>query len=213
MPDQPAARSLLLAALQKRPAGQRSMIAIAGPPGVGKSTFAEQLKTELNDSRPDCCEILAMDGFHYDDRVLHARGWRARKGAPHTFDVAGLHALIARLRTNAETEIAVPVFDRSIEIARAAAANIPQSVDIVLVEGNYLLLNAPPWSILHPLFDVTVMLQAPEPVLRQRLTERWQGQNLSPDQIAQKVEANDLANATTIIQQSRAAEFTVPSGG
>ncbi|MHA1189588.1 MAG: P-loop NTPase fold protein [Alphaproteobacteria bacterium] len=209
----PDAYSSLLAALRQCHAGQRSMIAVAGPPGVGKSTFAEKLKTELNDSRPDCCEILAMDGFHYDDRVLNARGWRARKGAPHTFDVAGLHALIARLRTNAETEIAVPVFDRSIEIARAAAAIIPQSVDLVLVEGNYLLLTTPPWPILHPLFDVTVMLQAPEPVLRQRLTERWQGQDLSPDQISQKVEANDLANATTVIEQSRAADFAVPSSG
>lgn len=79
-----------------------------------------------------------MDGYHFVDMVLVPRGLRPRKGAPETFDVAGLHHMLLRLRRDEEAEIAVPVFDRRIEIAR--------SVRHVIVEGNYLLLGRPGWS-------------------------------------------------------------------
>lgn len=58
-----------------------------------------------------------MDGYHFDDMVLVPGGLRQRKGAPETFHAAGFAHMIGRLRGNAEPEIAVPVFDRSIEIA------------------------------------------------------------------------------------------------
>ena len=73
----------------------RRIVAVAGAPGSGKSSFAERLRDRL-DGRV-AAQVLAMDGFHYDDLVLEARGHRARKGAPHTFDVDGLAATLARL--------------------------------------------------------------------------------------------------------------------
>jgi len=57
------------------------------------------------------------------------------------------------------------VFDRDLEIARAGARLIPASVDIVVVEGNYLLLREPPWDALKPHFDLTVMVDVPEQIL------------------------------------------------
>ena len=107
-----------------------------------------------------------MDGYHFDDRVLDLRGLRARKGAPETFDVAGLCHMLVRLKRNEETEIAVPVFDRDLEIARAGARLIPRSAKHVIVEGNYLLLDRPSWRDLHAHFDITVMIDVPEAVLR-----------------------------------------------
>ncbi|MFN3616327.1 MAG: nucleoside/nucleotide kinase family protein, partial [Rubrimonas sp.] len=104
-----------LQALAARPG--RHVAALAGPPGAGKSTLAEMAVERLGAA----CAILPMDGFHYDDSLLNARGWRPRKGAPHTFDVGGLAATLARLRAGDEDAVAVPVFDRAIEIARAGA--------------------------------------------------------------------------------------------
>ena len=186
---------------------RRTIVAIAGPPGAGKSTFAEALKGALDAHVAGLAEILPGDGYHFDDLLLNACGWRPRKGAPHTFDVGGLRAMLARLRANEEDEIAVPVFDRTIEIARAGARVIPRSVRIVLVEGNYLLLDRPPWTTLAPLFDRTVMLHAPMEVLRARLLERWCG--LEGEALREKMEGNDLPNAALVQAESRRADYVI----
>jgi pantothenate kinase len=118
--------------------------AIAGAPGSGKSTLAEALVARLNAREAGCAALLPMDGFHYDDLHLVPAGLRPRKGAPETFDVGGLRHTLLRLRARDEEAVAVPVFDRDIEIARAGARLIPRSVRIVVAEGNYLLLAARP---------------------------------------------------------------------
>lgn len=199
----------LVSALLGLARGGRSVIAVAGPPGAGKSTFAEALRDRLNARSPGLAEVLPMDGYHFDDLLLNARGWRPRKGAPHTFDVGGLRAMLARLHANEEDEIAVPVFDRAIEIARAAARVIPRSVSIVILEGNYLLLDRPPWTALAPLFDLTVMLHAPAEVLRARLLDRWTGIGLAGEALAAKMDGNDLPNVALVQDHSRPADHTI----
>ena len=198
----------ILAIVRQRGATRRSLTAIAGPPGAGKSTLAEGLIAQLNSEAPDSAAVFPMDGYHFDDRVLVPRGLRPRKGAPETFDVAGFYHMLDRLKRNDEPEIAVPVFDRDLEIARAGARLIPRSVRHLIVEGNYLLLDRPGWSRLPRLFDTTIMIAIPEAVLRQRLVERWQGYQLPPEEISAKVEANDLPNGRLVTSASMQAEFT-----
>jgi pantothenate kinase len=150
-----------------------------------------------------------MDGYHYDDGVLIARGLRPRKGAPETFDVAGFRHMLVRLKANADAEIAVPVFDRSLEIARAGARLIPRDIDVLIVEGNYVLLDQPPWSSLAPLFDVTVNIRVSEAVLRQRLHARWESHGVPADEIPAKVEANDLPNGVLVLARSLKSDFVL----
>lgn len=197
----------LAAELLIRGQTRRHVTAVAGPPGAGKSTVAEQLAEKLNAADPESAAVFPMDGYHFDDAILNARGWRPRKGAPHTFDVGGFARTLIRLRENTEAEIAVPVFDRAIEIARNAARFIPQSVRHLIVEGNYLLLDKPGWSDLAPLFDTTVFLDVPMEELRRRLAERWSG--LEGEALRVKMEENDLPNAELVVTESRAADFTV----
>jgi pantothenate kinase len=197
----------LVSALLERARGGRAIIAVAGPPGAGKSTFADTLRDRLNERTPRLAEVLPMDGYHFDDLLLNARGWRLRKGAPHTFDVGGLRAMLERLHANQEDEIAVPVFDRAIEIARAGARVIARSVSIVIVEGNYLLLDRPPWTTLAPSFDLTVMLHAPFEVLRARLLDRWT--SLTGEALATKMDGNDLPNVALVQHHSRPADHTL----
>lgn len=199
----------LVAALADADPAARRIVAVAGPPGAGKSTFAGRLREALDAPAPGRAALLAMDGFHYDDRVLEARGDRPRKGAPHTFDIDGLGAMLARLKADDGREIAVPVFDRSIEIARAGAAIIPAGARIVVVEGNYLLLDDPAWAPLRAFFDLTVMLQVPRAVLVERLSARWQGYGMSEAAIVEKLDGNDLPNVDRVLTGCVAADFRV----
>src|ERR1700742_4279248 len=69
--------ALAKAVVDRRLSG-RIVVAIVGAPGSGKSTFAERLEAHLNATEPGAAAILPMDGYHYDDCVLNARGLRAR---------------------------------------------------------------------------------------------------------------------------------------
>lgn len=188
---------------------RRVICAVAGAPASGKSTLAERLVERLNAAEPGAAALLPMDGFHYDDLHLVPAGLRPRKGAPETFDVGGLRHMLKRLRANEEEAVAVPVFDREIEIARAGARLIPRSVRVIVAEGNWLLLNRPPWDSLAPLFDVTVMIDVAEDELRRRLQRRWERYRLSPDEIAWKLDGNDLPNGRLVRAESRPADFRI----
>ncbi len=197
----------LLDIIRDRGRNGRSITAIAGPPGAGKSTLAEFIVESLNEQDPGSAAVLPMDGYHFDDLVLVARGLRARKGAPETFDVAGFAHMLRRLKDNSEPEIAVPVFDRTIEIARAGARMIDASVRHIIVEGNYVLLGEEPWSGLAALFDTTVMIEVAEAELRRRLEARWA--HLSGEDKAFKLDGNDLPNGRRVRENSIGAEFVI----
>jgi pantothenate kinase len=190
-------------------ASRRVVVAIAGAPGSGKSILAERWVSRLNEATPGTAALLPMDGYHYDDSILVERGLRARKGAPETFDVLGLLHMLDRLKRNQEDEIAVPVFDRDLEISRAGARLIPRAIRALIVEGNYLLLDQHPWSGLHAMFDLTVAVETSEDILTQRLADRWRGYGLSPAEIEAKVEGNDLPNGRYIMSKSKPADFVL----
>jgi pantothenate kinase len=189
----------------------RLMVAIAGPPGAGKSTFAQALVEALNADAIESAAVVAMDGFHYDDGLLEARGLRSRKGSPATFDVGGFRHLLLRLRARDEAEVAVPVFDRRLEIARAGARIVAARSRIVVIEGNYLLLNQEPWRQLAPLFDLTVMLRFSRSTLENRLIQRWLCHGFSEAEARAKVLGNDLPNIDVVLEDSRKADFDIAS--
>ena len=193
-------------------AGQpdRSFVALAGAPGAGKSHVADRLAAGLAHRAPGQAAILPMDGYHLDDILLEQRGDRARKGAPHTFDLDGFTAMLDRLAADDGRPVLVPVFDRSIEIARAAAREIPASARLIIAEGNYLLLDRPGWSELARRFDLTVFIDVPEEILRKRLTARWAGTD-TPD-AEQKLEGNDLPNMRLVLKHRMPADLRLLNG-
>jgi len=187
----------------------RYMVGIAGPPGSGKSTLSDQLCEALKGSG-ETAVVVPMDGFHFDDAILNARGHRSRKGAPHTFDVAGFEVLLKRIRA-CEPDIAIPVFDRSMELARAGAEIISANSRFILVEGNYLLLKQPGWECLKPLLDFTISLQVPEVELERRLLARWRAFGFDEAAAKAKALSNDIPNARLVLAGSAAADLMIAS--
>ena len=188
------------------PSGGRCLIALAGPPGSGKSSLSAPLVAELT-RRGRPAALVPMDGFHLDNRILNARGLLPRKGAPETFDAAGFLALITRLKHG--EEVIAPCFDRDRDIAIAGAVEIPASTETAVVEGNYLLFDEAPWRSLAPLWDLSVFLDVPEKELRRRLVNRWKDHGLDDRAALERAEGNDLANARRILAARLPSTMTI----
>ena len=186
---------------------QRFIVAIAGPPGAGKSTLADELAAALNVSG-ESAAVLPMDGFHMDDGILSAKGLLARKGAPETFDVRGFLDIVRAVKAS-EGEVLVPVFDRSRELAIAAARIVDASTRFILVEGNYLLLDQAPWQKLQGQFDYSILISPPVATLEMRLMDRWRGYGFSEDAAREKTNGNDLKNGTLIRDHCRPADIVL----
>ena len=188
---------------------KRILVAVTGAPGSGKSTLAERAVEILNEEGVVNAALFPMDGYHFDDMVLERLGRRENKGTADTFDVHGLRHMLLRLKKNEDDIIAIPVFDRSIEISRAGGRLISQTTDIIICEGNYLLVNQEPWSQLQPIFDLTIFIDVDEVELRDRLQQRWRGHGLDDIEINRKVEKNDLPNGLFIIANSYDPEIRI----
>ncbi len=185
----------------------RYLVAIAAPPGSGKTTITAQLCNALK-AAGETAVVVPMDGFHFDDAVLNARGHRSRKGAPYTFDALGFEVLLKRIKAR-EPDIAIPVFDRTMELSRAAADIIPAETKFILVEGNYLLLKDQPWANLKSLFDFTIYIKVPVEELERRLTKRILEHGHDAAYAKMWIASNDMLNINYVIENSVAADLAI----
>ena len=184
----------------------RYFIALSGPPASGKSTISEKLLKDLT-LKGHNSSILQMDGFHYDDQILKQKSLLLKKGAPETFDVMGFLNFLFRLQN--ENEVAIPIFDRSLELSRSSAVIISKETRVVIVEGNYILLKTHPWRELHKFFNSTIMINTKHEILEKRLIERWRSFNIPEEEIKQKVFENDLPNGVNVYKNSILADFNL----
>lgn len=182
---------------ESNPDSPRFVVGVAGPPTAGKTTFAEALVKALSGR----AAMLGMDAFHFDDCVLHSKGLHARKGSPPTFDVAGYCATLQRAKAERSAEVAIPVFDRSLELTRNAAEIIRPEHEIIVTEGNYLLFDGP-WEGVADLCDVTFYLDVPMETIEHRIRERWADAGYAAAEIERRTTENDLPNAR-LIEQSK----------
>ncbi|WP_443113037.1 nucleoside/nucleotide kinase family protein [Herbaspirillum seropedicae] len=175
--------------------GQRKILGIAGAPGSGKSTLAQALLEQAGER----AVVLPMDGYHLANAELARLGRAARKGAEDTFDSAGYVALLSRLRSQGGDElIYAPQFLREIEEAVAGAIPIPPSTQLIITEGNYLLLDRGHWTRVRPLLDECWYLEV-DPTLRvQRLIARHVQFGRTPEAARAWVMDSDEANAALI---------------
>jgi pantothenate kinase len=169
----------------------RYVFGLAGPPGSGKSTVAARLANALG------AVVVPMDGFHLDNVELDRVGLSGVKGAPETFDADGFVRLVEQLSRTTELVVA-PSFDRVADRAIDAAITVEPDDRIVIVEGNYLLLERPPWAALRELFDRTGYIDVDDVARVERLIARHVRHGRSLDAAREFVRMSDEANAAIV---------------
>ncbi len=187
-------------------AGSRKILGIAGAPGAGKTTLAALVTAHLGGQAVQ----VPMDGLHLADVELTRLGRRDWKGAPDTFDGFGYLALLGRLRSPAPGEVVyAPAFERTIEQPIAGSIPVDPAVPLIVTEGNYLLLDDPPWHQVRALLDETWFVEIDDEVRVDRLIRRHIEFGKTPAQAAEWVERLDEQNARLIAATRGRADLIV----
>lgn len=187
--------------------GSRHLLGIAGPPGAGKTTLAEHLVRALG---PDRAVLVPMDGFHLADAELRRLGLLNRKGAPETFDPYGYTALLRRLREPRPGEpVYAPGFERELEQPIAGSIPVEPEVPLVITEGNYLLLDDPPWRPVRALLDETWWVELDTEERVRRLIDRHERFGKEPAEAERWVLTSDEANARRVAPGHKTADLVI----
>ena len=202
LPSLPASARLRALELIQRTG--RALLGLVGPPGAGKSTLAAALQAEFG----AVAQVVPMDGFHLANAELERLGRRARKGAPDTFDPAGYVALLRRLLVQDDGEVVyAPEFRREIEEPIANAIPIHARTQLVITEGNYLLLEDGPWAEVRGLLDEIWYVEVPDEVRLHQLTRRHEQFGRSAEDAAAWVAGTDEPNARRVEASRVRASF------
>ena len=185
----------------------RALLGIAGAPGAGKSTVALAVTGAVPGS-----VVVPMDGFHLSTARLTERGWVAERGTPRTFDGAGYVDLLRRLRAGGT--VRAPAYDRSIEEPVPDVIEVPADARLIITEGNYLLLDTPPWSSVRELLDEVWYVEVAEQLRLQRLIDRHVAFGRTPDQARWRAtQGSDAANAAIVAASRDRADLIVRMNG
>ncbi|KAI8622122.1 P-loop containing nucleoside triphosphate hydrolase protein [Chytriomyces sp. MP71] len=195
----------------------RCLVAIAGVPGSGKSTLSSLLAEQLR-MRNQSAVVVPMDGFHLTRAQLNAtpnpEEAHRRRGAPFTFDAAGLVQFVRALRSQT-TILHAPSFDHAAGDPIPGAIAISPETRFLLLEGIYLHLSLPPWEEMRSQFDEAWFLDIPLQAAAARLMRRHvaTGVEKTEEKARERVEESDMVNARAILENrvSATLEVTVPT--
>lgn len=183
----------------------RCVLGIVGGPGAGKSTLADAIAARTD---PHRVAVVGMDGWHLANSTLERLGRLERKGAPDTFDAAGYVAFLERFRADTSTTIWAPEYRRSVEESIGGALAIDPEVTLLVTEGNYLLLDEPPWHRVRPLLDEAWFLVPEEATRRARLIARHEQVGRTHEEALARADGSDAANAAVIARTASRADAT-----
>ncbi len=194
-------------------AGRRILVMLAAPPGAGKSTLLSFLGRLAKETEGvGRIQAIGMDGFHRRQEYLLSHdtirdGKPVRmvevKGAPETFDLEALTERVKRISLG-ET-VGWPVYDRLLHNPVEDAVLVDG--DIVILEGNYLLLDLGGWKGLRAFADYTVSVRAGEGMLRERLVARRIKTGVAEDEAARFVDCSDMPNVRLCLSHTVSADL------
>lgn len=174
---------------------KRSILAIAGAPGSGKTTITQSIVKELG---PENVVIVPMDGFHLSNTILKKWDRRSRKGAWDTFDASGYINLISRIKNQREEIILAPDFDRDIDESIGGVIEVSINTPLILLEGTFLFSEHGLWPELLPLIDHGWFVHLESSIRQQRLIQRHMKHGMDLKQATQWALSTDEANAKAV---------------
>lgn len=194
--------------------GRRRVLGIAGPPGAGKTTLvAALLHAVAADPRlAGRVAHVPMDGFHLPGAELGRLGRLNRKGAPDTFDVEAYAALLAAVRGSPRVVVRAPAFDHAVGEPEAEAIEVGPAADLVVSEGNYLLLDDPAWRPVRALLDEAWFCALADDRRRQRLIDRHVETGRALEDATAWVDRSDEANARLVAGGRDFADLVLVDG-
>jgi len=207
-----------LTALEKKK-GKRILAFLAAPPGCGKTTlasFLEKLAREQAGISP--LQAIGMDGFHRRQEYLKSHFAQRDgttvslvdiKGAPITFDLQRLNERIKRV--SAGERCGWPMYDRLLHNPVEDALQVKEN--IVLLEGNYLLLDEPGWRDLSAFADYTISITADEALLRGRLIDRKIKTGVGEEKAVRFVDFSDMPNVRLCLEKTGRADLALRLDG
>lgn len=191
---------------------RRMIVFLAAPPASGKSTLAAMLQ-HLSETEEGLLPVqaLGIDGYHYAAAYLETHTvlrngvlvpMKRVKGAPDTFDTASLGRALDGIRAsdgmwNAYSRVTHDIVPNAIRV----------TAPIVLVEGNWLLLEREPWTKLPR--DRTVFLRGDLSLLKDRLVARKIRGGLSPEEAEAFYRETDGPNVELCLAESGRADETI----
>lgn len=210
---QPLAQEILARCPQNR----REVIAVAGPPGSGKSAFASTLVEVIRLlTGRDAAVLAGLDGWHYPNRYLdsHTIQWKGEtlllrklKGCPETYDQGQILSFLNQLQL--EPRVTYPIYSRELHDPIPAAGNIRPDQNMAILEGNYWLLDEPPWNQFSTQYDLSIFLTALPETLLPGLRERHLRGGKAPEQVEAHLRAVDLPNIERVLTHSVPADVVV----
>ena len=187
---------------------ERFILGIAGIPAAGKSTIAVALADHVNAVfERDIAVVVPMDGFHRYNKQLHELGLYSLKGVPDTFDSEKYINLLRKLKGITTETVYCPEYDRaeSHDPIEDRIAVHPHH-RLVITEGNYLLLDTPPWNQIRNILDRSWFLEAPRSVTKQHLIDRHLRNGLTLVEAEAKIASTDLPNSDLIDESKQNAD-------
>jgi pantothenate kinase len=195
----------------------RYMVAIAGPPGSGKSAFTALLSAVINaHAGAAISTAIGLDGWHYPNSYLDSHTvlregnplpLRHLKGSPPSFDSAAAFDCLSGIREGQVTTY--PVYSRACHDPIPDGGVISLGQRILLVEGNYLLLAIPPWAKFRALFDLSIFLTAPHDALEDAIRQRHLRGGKDAHTVQRYLDLVDLPDIDLVLAQSSQADILV----
>ena len=186
---------------------ERIIVFMAAPPAVGKTTLCEFLEylskqvQELTD-----IQALGLDGFHYHSDYINSHDaivlgekvpMKQVKGCPETYDTEKLRQKLEKIKTE---DILWPIYDRNLH--DVVEDQIKVTKDVILIEGNWLLLKQEPWKSMQQYADYKILILAEEEILRERLISRKEKGGLTRAETVAWYQNSDSKNVTRVLKDS-----------
>ena len=196
----------------QRSLNRRIVVFLAAPPAAGKSTLCLYLE-QLSRTEPGLIPVqsVGIDGFHYRQDYLDSHTIvrdkqtipLARiKGAPESYDVEKLHTLLMRVNEDGQRW---PLYDRRIHNPVEGAVELREQ--ILILEGNWLLLDEEPWRSLT--CDYSVFLRAGDERQLERIVQRKMMGGFSEAAARTIVKENDWPNIQRCMAHSRRGDLNL----